>query len=82
WPGRTEDGLYTWDGEVYRLAVTHPDTGTANHGLVRAVDWDDVEIAGDAVTLVLDVGHHPGWPFDLHLRIRYSVAENGLTCTF
>lgn len=82
WPGRTEDGIYTWDGEVHRLAVTSDVTGTADHGLVRRVDWDDIEIATDAVTLVLDVGRHPGWPFDLHLRIRYSVAESGLTCAF
>ncbi|NMD58462.1 MULTISPECIES: aldose 1-epimerase family protein [Tsukamurella] len=82
WPGRTEDGLYTWDGEVYRLAVTSEVTGTADHGLVRRVDWDDVEIAADAVTLVHPVGRHPGWPFDLHLRIRYGVTADGLTCSF
>lgn len=82
WPGRTEDGIYSWDGELYRLDVTNETTATADHGLVRRVDWDDVEIADDAVTLVLDVGRHQGWPFDLHLRIRYSVAESGLTCRF
>lgn len=82
WPGRTEDGTYTWDGETHALTVTHPDTGTANHGLVRATDWDEVEVAADAVTLALDVGHAPGWPFDLRLQIRYSVAEGGLTCAF
>ena len=80
WPGRTEDGIYPWDGELHRLRVTHEDTGTANHGLVRERDFDDVELAADAVTLVLDVGRHPGWPFDLHLRIRYSVGDDGLTC--
>lgn len=82
WPGRTEDGIYSFDGEIYRLTVTHADTGTANHGLVRDAEWEDVEIADDAVTLAVDVGHHPGWPFDLHLRIRYSVAADGLTCEF
>ncbi|WP_019200778.1 aldose 1-epimerase family protein [Tsukamurella sp. 1534] len=82
WPGRTEDGIYTWDGRVHRLEVTHEDTGTANHGLVRSLDWDDVEVADDAVTLVLDVPRATGWPFDLHLRIRYVVDENGLTCRF
>ncbi|GAA1072108.1 aldose 1-epimerase family protein [Tsukamurella spumae] len=82
WPGRTEDGIYHWDDELYRLEVTSEVTGTADHGLVRRVDWDDVETAADAVTLVLDVGRHRGWPFDLHLRIRYSVAADGLTCAF
>lgn len=81
WPGRTEDGIYSFEGQVHRLTVTHEDTGTANHGLVRAADWEDVEIATDAVTLALDVGQHPGWPFDLHLRIRYGVGADGLTCT-
>ncbi|ADG77489.1 Aldose 1-epimerase OS=Tsukamurella paurometabola (strain ATCC 8368 / DSM / CCUG 35730 / CIP 100753 / JCM 10117 / KCTC 9821 / NBRC 16120 / NCIMB 702349 /NCTC 13040) OX=521096 GN=Tpau_0854 PE=4 SV=1 [Tsukamurella paurometabola] len=82
WPGRTEDGIYTFGGEVHRLTVTHQDTATANHGLVRAIDWDDVEIATDALTLAVDVGHHPGWPYDLHLRIRYAVGDDGLSCSF
>ncbi|GAB3132258.1 aldose 1-epimerase family protein [Tsukamurella serpentis] len=82
WPGRTEDGLYTWDGRIHRLEVTGEVTGTADHGLVRKLDWDDVETAGDAVTLVLDVPQAPGWPFALHLRIRYSVDGDGLTCRF
>lgn len=80
WPNRTEDGIYTWDGEVYRLDVTSEATQTADHGLVRAVDWDDIEVAGDAVTLEVEVGHHPGWPFDLRLRVTYSVDDRGLAC--
>ncbi|KXP12928.1 hypothetical protein AXK57_01390 [Tsukamurella pulmonis] len=82
WPGRTEDGIYTWDDEVHHLTVTSDVTGTADHGLVRRADWDDVEIAPDAVTLAHDVGRHPGWPFDLHLRLRYGVGDDGLHCRF
>ncbi len=82
WPGRTEDGIYTWDDEVYRLPVTSDVTGTADHGLVRRADWDDVEVAPDAVTLAIDVPQGTGWPFALHLRLRYSVGADGLTCVF
>ncbi|GAA4407908.1 aldose 1-epimerase family protein [Tsukamurella soli] len=78
WPNRTEDGIYTFDGEIHRLDVTEVERNNAMHGFVRRVDWDDVETAEDAVTLTVDVGTHPGWPFDLHLRIRYAVSDAGL----
>ncbi|MDF0529813.1 aldose 1-epimerase family protein [Tsukamurella sp. 8F] len=82
WPNRTEDGFYSFGGAEHHLEITEPDLHNANHGFVRRVDWSDVEIEQDAVTLAVDVGRHPGWPYDLHLRVRYSVSGDGLVVEF
>lgn len=73
WPNRIADGRYTWDGVDYQLPITEPARGTALHGLVNWERWHVVERTESAVTLAIDTVPVPGYPFPLHVRIRYAL---------
>ncbi|MBT0566434.1 aldose 1-epimerase family protein [Williamsia sp. CHRR-6] len=82
WPNRVADGRFTFAGVEHHLELTEPARGNAIHGFVRTVDFAVVDVATDAVAFTVDVGRHPGWPFDLTLGVHYQLAaDTGLTVT-
>lgn len=82
WPNRTRDGEYTLDGEVHRLTVTEPDRATAIHGFVADLEWTVTDRGTDTVTLVVDPGPQPGWPWPVHLEMTYRADPAGLAAEF
>lgn len=79
WPNRVADGVFAHGGEVHRLEVTEESRATAIHGFAASRRWEAAEVAEDAVTLTLDVGPEPGWPWPLRLSARWSVdPDTGL----
>lgn len=83
WPNRVRDGVYTFGGTRYQLALTEPGRRNAIHGLVRWANWSLAD--GDEARAVLDLllHSHPGYPFNLHVGIEYRLEseEPGLTVT-
>ncbi|NYI94870.1 aldose 1-epimerase [Streptomonospora nanhaiensis] len=77
WPNRIADGRYRFGGLEHRLEVTEPERGTALHGLVHAVPWLPVEIAGDRTTLTHLIDGAPGYPFRLELSVTYALDAAG-----
>jgi aldose 1-epimerase len=79
WPNRIAGGVYEWEGEEHRLALTEPEAGNAIHGLVSWASWRAVE-RDDAGVVMEHVLHpQPGYPFTLRLRVDYRLAADGLT---
>jgi aldose 1-epimerase len=78
WPNRLRDGQYTFDGESYQLSLSEPERHNAIHGLVNWVRWHAVEQREDAVTLQLDMVPQLGYPWQLQLRVTWSVSADGL----
>jgi aldose 1-epimerase len=79
WPNRIDGGHYRFDGADYQLALSEPAASNASHGLVRWVRWDAGQQDGSSVTLVHDLVPQTGYPFELHLEVRYSLAaDSGL----
>ncbi len=79
WPNRLSGGAYTFDGLEYRLALTEPVPGNAIHGLVRWGSWTAAERDEARVAMEHVLHPQPGYPFSLHLRVEYRLAQDGLT---
>jgi aldose 1-epimerase len=79
WPNRLEDGSYEFDGRHHQLALTEAEQRNAIHGLVRWSAWSVAEHAVERVVMEHVLHPQPGYPFDLALRIDYSVSASGLT---
>jgi aldose 1-epimerase len=73
WPNRLRDGHYQFDGAEYQLPLTEPASSNASHGLVKWARWNLLEGAPDSVLLGHDVVPQTGYPFEIRLRLRYSL---------
>lgn len=78
WPNRIRDGRYRFDGVDYQLPLTEPAKLNATHGLVKWVRWQCLEQDPASVLLGCDVVPQTGYPFEIRLRLRYSVSADGL----
>lgn len=81
WPNRVRGGRYDFAGTRQQLALTEPDRGNANHGLVRWVPWRLQESYDDHLTVGVDLLPQPGYAAALRLRVTYALAEDGLSVT-
>ena len=81
WPNRVRDARWTHDGVVQQLDVTDPSRGNAIHGLLRNTAYRVLDRTEAAVTLGAVVHPQHGWPFLLDTRVRYALADDGLTVT-
>ncbi|MFL6161253.1 MAG: aldose 1-epimerase family protein [Jatrophihabitantaceae bacterium] len=80
WPNRIRDGRYRFEGVDYQLPLTEPASLNASHGLMRWVRWQCLEHGAASVLMGADVVPQTGYPFEIQLRLRYTVAaETGLT---
>lgn len=78
WPGRIEDGRYTFDGEDHQLPLTEPASATAIHGLMCWAPFTPVEHADEHVRLVALLLPQAGYAFALRCEITYTLSEAGL----
>ena len=78
WPNRLADGKYQFDGADYQVDLTEPAAHNAIHGLLRWRNWVVREQAADRV--VVGTALHPmtGYPFQLDVRLAYSLGPDGL----
>jgi aldose 1-epimerase len=80
WPNRVVDGRYSFGGESYQLDLTEPERGHALHGLVCWERFELVEREADSVVAVHRIVPRPSYPFELEVRARYRLGDDGLTC--
>lgn len=78
WPGRIEDGQYTFAGKRQQAPITEPAAHNAIHGLTRWLNW--TALLHESHQLVMKVTLHaqPGYPFVLLLQERYTLTAQGL----
>lgn len=81
WPNRVAGGRWAHGGATHQLALTEPAAGNAIHGLVRWASWTAVVHEADWLTVAHRLHPQPGWPGTLDLRVRYALADDGLTVT-
>jgi len=81
WPNRVRDARWTHEGVVQQLDVTDPSRNTAIHGLLRNTAYRILERSENAVTLGATIHPQHGWPFLVDTRVRYTLADDGLTAT-
>jgi aldose 1-epimerase len=79
WPNRIDRGRYKWAGHELQLPLTEVANENAIHGLVRWVAWSVEEHADDRVVLGYRLPPQPGYPFELELRLAYTLGGDGLT---
>ena len=81
WPNRIAEGRYSFDGRELQLPLNEPERRTAIHGLVRWSAWSVAERDERAVLLEHRLHPQPGYPFALHLSVRYALGPEGLEVT-
>ena len=78
WPGRIDQGRYSFRGATEQLPINEIGNGNALHGLVRYLDWKVGERSDEAVTLSLVLYPTEGYPFTLDLAVSYRLTDRGL----
>ncbi|HXD54932.1 MAG TPA: aldose 1-epimerase family protein [Solirubrobacteraceae bacterium] len=78
WPNRIGGGVYEFDGEPMRLALTEPARGNAIHGLLRWTSWRPRARERSRVVMGARIHPQPGYPFDLDVTVEYSLGPGGL----
>lgn len=82
WPGRIDEGRYTWDGESHVLAWTEPELRNAIHGLLRYIPWEIVGAETSRAEFLGRIMPQRGYPFAVECRLLYELdASTGLTVT-
>jgi aldose 1-epimerase len=81
WPNRVVDGRYTFGGSTYQLDLTEPECGHALHGLVCWTRFTWHERAASSVEVRHRIVPCTGYPFEVEVRARYVLDDDGLTCT-
>ncbi|MFL6239836.1 MAG: aldose 1-epimerase family protein [Actinomycetes bacterium] len=79
WPNRVRDGKWTWRGKGRQLPLTEPAQHNAIHGLVRWLEWDVIEHDESTAVMGVTVAPQTGYEWRLGVRVRYSLADDGLT---
>jgi aldose 1-epimerase len=80
WPGRIEDGRYTFAGVDHQLPLTEPRTSNAIHGLIGWAPFTVVEQDESSVALRYLMLAQAGYEFALQVDIGYRLdATSGLT---
>lgn len=85
-PNRVNDGVYTFEGEIYRLPINFPLQHHANHGFIYDKPFSVVEqkTGKTFASLALEYksqGELQGYPFSFHVLIRYTLRQGkGFEC--
>lgn len=78
WPGRIQDGQYSFAGVRGVAGLDDSDRCCAIHGLVRWVPWKIREIKEESTQLEYWLAPQPAYPFSLRLAVSYTLNDEGL----
>ncbi|MDQ6784960.1 MAG: aldose 1-epimerase family protein [Actinomycetota bacterium] len=81
WPNRLAGGHYTFEGQPYQASIDEVTAGNAIHGVTRWQSWDVSQTGEAEAVMSLELRPTPGYPFSLHVVIRYTLDDAGLTVT-
>lgn len=82
WPGRIDQGRYTWDGVERLLGWSEPQLQNAIHGLLHTVPWIIEEATPTSVLLSQRILPQNGYEFSVLVTMRYELdALTGLSVT-
>ena len=78
WPNRVIDGVYSFDGEDFVLALTEPNRGHALHGLVAWQNFALVSQVSDRVAIATTIEAQTGYPFRVDVLAEFWLDNDGL----
>ncbi len=87
-PGLLPGGRYAWRGAEYRLAPNAADGQNFAHGFAHDRPWRVTRQTAGAVELALGLpkalsaAERAGYPFEIHLRARFSLEAGALRIEF
>ncbi len=82
WPGRIQDGTYTFLGTQGVAGLDDLDRCCAIHGLVRWVPWKIQDLTSESVQLEYWLAPQPAYQFSLRLTVIYTLGNQGLTVNY
>lgn len=81
WPNRIVGGIYVFEGEQHKLALTEPERGHALHGLAAWLDFTLVSSSASEVTLEGVIQAQVGYPWRVVVTVTNTLTDAGLTTT-
>jgi aldose 1-epimerase len=78
WPNRVRKAQWMLDGATQYLEADEPAAGNAIHGLLANTEYSIVRAATDELVLAARIRDRRGYPFDLEIRVAYSLVRDGL----
>jgi aldose 1-epimerase len=79
WPNRVEGARWFHNGRELQLAVTEPELGHANHGLLASTDFESAPDADPRrLRLRTRIDHAPGYPFTVEIEVAYQLLDDGV----
>jgi len=82
-PNRVEGARWFHSGRELRLAVTEPELGHANHGLVASTNFEPVpDEDPTCLRLRTRIDHAPGYPFTVDIEVGYRLLAGGIAVEF
>jgi aldose 1-epimerase len=83
WPNRTASGQWVdAAGDVRQLEINEPLKQNALHGLVFDREFEVLEQTAESVSLGVEIDPTEGYPYELYLKISYSLSPDGLIGSF
>ena len=77
WPNRLDGGQFEHHGKVHSVGVLDGQNN-ANHGLLYSEELRVLEHKENSLLLEYDFGPANGYPWQLTLRVSYTISENEL----
>lgn len=81
WPNRLDEGRYRFAGVEHQVALTEPEKNNAIHGLLQWRPWEVADHTSASVTMTTRLYPMQGYPFCLHVAVRYELSPDGLSVT-
>lgn len=81
WPNRVVDGMYSFGGRDFQLALTEPARSHALHGFGTWLDFDAVDKGPDHVTLAAVIQPRVSYPWRIVVTTTFALGPDGLTQT-
>ncbi len=83
WCNRTKNG--TWvdpQGRIQHLPINETKLNNALHGFVAEREFAIISREAASVSLETAIGPEPGYPYQLGLRVSYTLEPNGIRCDY
>lgn len=81
WPNRVVDGVYSFGGAEYLLALTEPARGHALHGLAGWLAFEAIDKGPDHVTLAATIEPQTAYPWRIEVETTFALSADGITQT-
>lgn len=79
WPNRLEDGTWVFADKTLKHEINDERGHNANHGLVFDREFAIKSADANSITLQIELGADPVYPFQITVEVNFELSNGGLT---